>query len=158
MTLRVVEGRHYSRVRLSPGEKGERRDIPVPADRAVELDDHLTKVANYFRKAGQSLPVIERMLIEVMLTKTERDWAIVQRAVQAIVDGKTLPKLAGGTTFGEFSVEYLSGELSLRFPDYIPAREPGTVDDDRGRLRLYVLPHLRDIPRLRDQPTTVTGS
>jgi len=146
MTVRVVEGRYYSRVRISPGEKGERRDIPVPQDRAAELDEHLTQVANDLRKAGQSLPVIERMLIEVMRTKTERDWLTVQRAVQAIVEGKTLPKLAGGTSFGEFATEYLSGELSLRFPDHIPVREPGTIEDDRARLRLYVLPHLRDIP------------
>ena len=63
-----------------------------------------------------------------------------------IVEGRTLPKLAGGTSFGEFANEYLSGELSLRFPDHIPAREPGTINDDKARLRLYVLPHLRDIP------------
>jgi hypothetical protein len=52
----------------------------------------------------------------------------------------------GARTFGEFAIEYLSGELSLRFPDHVPARKPKSVSDDEVRLKLYVLPHLRDLP------------
>jgi len=54
----------------------------------------------------------------------------------------------GAITFGDFAAEYLSGELSLRFPDHVPTRDPGTVEDDEARLKLYVLPHLRNVPLL----------
>lgn len=149
MTLRVLRGNLYARIRLSTGEKGDRKDVPVPErwrDHATELDRRLTSVAMSLRAAGQPVRVIERMLAEVLLADDDARWNAIERAVSVIAAGKTVLAPRGAITFGEFATEYLSGELSLRFPDHVEVREPRTVADDEARLNLYLLPHLRDIP------------
>jgi integrase len=64
-------------------------------------------------------------------------------AVDMVCNGDATPR-AEVPTFGTFAKDWTSGVLARRFPDHV--RKKRSSDRDEQLLRLYVLPHVRDVP------------
>lgn len=73
-----------------------------------------------------------------------RPWESVVGAVDALCAGQTREqKTAQALTFEQFAKQWTDGELAKKHPDHVRAKRSAARDEEL--LRLYVLPHVRDV-------------
>jgi len=122
-----------------------RKDFVLPTcatePEAEERCKAMASMAARLRKAGQG-DQIEQLLTMAAKARAGRPWEAVCSAVDTLCAGNVRERSAC-PTFGDFAKDWTSGELARRHPDHVRAKD--SADRDEELLRLYVLPHVRDI-------------
>jgi hypothetical protein len=140
--LRRLAVRYAARITIG-GRK--RRAFPLAAcltrEQADERKNDLARMALRLRDAGHS-DKIAKLIGSGAGARPGRAWQAVVDAVELICSGGATQK-AAIPTFGAFAQDWTSGALARRFPDQV--RQKRSSNRDEELLRLYVLPHVRDV-------------
>ena len=140
--LRRLADRFAARITVG-GRK--RRAFPLAAcltqEQAEERKNELARMALRLREAGHS-DKIAKLIASGAAARPGRAWQAVVDAVDLICSGGATQR-AEVPSFGSFAQDWTSGKLARRFPDHV--RQKRSSNRDEELLRLYVLPHVRDI-------------
>jgi integrase len=102
----------------------------------------LAGIAARLRRAGQTAD-IEQLLTMGAKARAGRPWEAVCAAVDALCAGQTREKPTAAITFGEWARQWVSGEIAKKYPDHVDPKD--SVERDEQNLRIYVLPHVKDV-------------
>jgi integrase len=111
-------------------------------EEARERMHALAEMAARLRRAG-FVKEIPALLEAGAAARAGRAWQEVCAAVDALCAGQTA-STAQSPTVEAFAKEWTEGQLARRHPDHV--REKRSAARDEELLRLYVLPHVRDLP------------
>ncbi len=140
--LRRTAGGFSARITLAGRT---RRDFPLaPCLTEPQADERTTELARMalrLRRSGHS-GKIEKLIATGAKARPGRPWSAVVAAVDVVCSGEA-ERSADVPTFGAFANDWTSGELARRFPDHV--RRKRSSERDEELLRLYVLPHVRDV-------------
>ena len=141
-TVRFRDGRWRARVTVA-GDRPElilstcaSLDETKATERTRLLADLAARLADAGRE-GLALPLLERAA-----SRDGKALADVVEAVKRLCSGDAAP-VTSRVTYGEFSEEWTSGKLHKRYPDHV--KQPKSQDDNRERLRTYVLPFVGSV-------------
>jgi integrase len=110
---------------------------------AEERCKALAAMAARLRKSGHASE-IETMMAMGARARAGRPWEFVVGAVDVLCAGQTREKKgAQALTFEQFAKQWTDGELAKKYPDHVRAKRSAGRDEEL--LRLYVLPHVRDV-------------
>jgi integrase len=126
-------------------EGRKRRTFPLAAcltsEQAEERKTHLAQMALRLREAGHA-DKIAKLVGTGAAARPGRPWQTVVQAVELICNGTATPATEI-PTFASLAQDWTSGELARRFPDHVRQKRSSSRDEEL--LRLYVLPHVRDV-------------
>jgi hypothetical protein len=141
---RTIQLRRYMRIRL-----GSRKRIVVPLTGVrtdAEADARCALIANVGERliAAGRADQAERFARELGEATTAKRVETVRNAVAKFIATASAPVHA--VTFGGWAMRWTSGDLARSFPDYVKAKD---AEDDVGKLKTYILPHVADVPLAR---------
>jgi integrase len=141
--VREVRGKLYARARFGSDERIEVR-VPWTKDheKARERAEVIGEVLSALVAAGRR-DLVKATARELADAPTPARLAVVQKAIAAILKGAMRAGAARDITIREWGRRYTSGELSREHPDKVKVKD---FTDDDSRLRLYVYPHVGDVP------------
>lgn len=102
----------------------------------------LAMMAARLRRAGHA-GEIEQLMAMGAKAHSGRPWEAVCAAVEALCGGQMRAKGSCAPTFGDFAKDWTDGELAKKYPDHVRAKRSASRDEEL--LRLYVLPHVKDM-------------
>jgi hypothetical protein len=108
---------------------------------AEERTKDLSRMALRLRLSGHS-DKVEQLMAAGAKARPGRHWAAVVDAVDMLCNGEA-ERAKEVPTFGSFAQDWTSGELARKYPDHV--RRKRSAERDEELLRLYVLPHVRDV-------------
>jgi integrase len=109
---------------------------------AEERCKALAVMASRLRLAGHAAE-IESMMTMGAKARAGRSWEFVVGAVDALCGGGTRETASQAPTFSKWAEQWTSGELAKKHRDHVKPKS--SSDRDEELLRLYVLPHVRDV-------------
>lgn len=128
--------RHCSALPLATNEEQARARAAVLASFALAL-----------RGAG-FVALAPRILDDAGAADEERLESIRSTVTRLVAGELRAPaSVSASKTFGDVADAWTSGELAARYPDHVKVKRSNS--NDRGRLKNYVLPTLRDVPMTR---------
>lgn len=140
---RTIRGKHYARVRF--GRK-DRIEVRVPwaktRDEAAERAELIAELAEALVESGRR-DLVRDFARELAEAHTSKRLEVVRKAIEAVVKGAVKAGAGRDITFRQWGDQYVTGELARRHPDYVRDKD---YSDDASRLRLYVYPHVGDVP------------
>jgi len=140
---RTIRGKHYARVRFGkalrinewcPWAKS-RNEAAARAVLIAELGDALVE-------SGRR-DLVKDSAKELALADTPKRLETARKAIDAIVRGAVKAGAGRDITIRQWGDRYVSGELARLHPDHVRVKD---WSDDASRLRLYVYPHVGDVP------------
>lgn len=140
--VRTRKGNHYAVARYGRGKQLELR-LPNARDEddALERSRIIAEAIDSFMRIGRR-DLVDRWARE-LASANDTKLPKVQLAIAKIVSGEKSVAITGDILFRELSRRYTEGELAKSYPDHIRAKD---YDDDKSRLRLYILPLAGDVP------------
>lgn len=140
---RELNGHFYARARYGQNKRVEVR-IPwaKTIDEARERAVVIAELSDMLAGANRG-DLVKGFARELSLTRDPKHVAKVRKAVEATVSGAARAGAGRDITFWQWAQRWTSGELSKTYPDHVPVKD---WDDDESRLRLYINPHVRDVP------------
>lgn len=140
---RTIRGKHWARVRYG---RNARVDVMCPwaksRDEAAERSGLIAELADALVAVGRR-DLVKGAAKELALAGTAKQLETARKAVEAILKGAVRAGAGRDITVREWGDRYVSGELARTHPDHVRAKDYG---DDASRLRLYVYPHVGDVP------------
>lgn len=139
---REKNGRFYAHARFGKGRRFETR---VPWATNIE---QATARAEIIAAAAEQLSAIGRRDLvrgfgrQLAEATTPQRLSRVQKAIEVTLKGAFVGT-SHDITFEQWADRYTSGELARLHPDHVKARNH---DDDRSRLKEYILPIVREVP------------
>lgn len=143
--VKVFEGRVYARVRYGKNERLEPR-LPwaTPADKeaAKERASFIGELCDALLACGRR-DLIRTTAEHAASATTAQKLETIRKAVAAIAKGAAAagPSLA---TFYDVAEMWTSGELRKKHPDHVRSKADFKIE--KGRLKRYIYPHLKDVP------------
>jgi integrase len=113
---------------------------PSDETKAVERTHLLADLATRLKGAGRD--GLARPLLERAASRDGKALGDVVEAVRRLCSGDAAP-VSAVVTYGEFAERWTSGALHKRYPDHVKNIDQ---DDNRERLRTYVLPLVGSVP------------
>ncbi len=142
-SARTIRGKYYARARFG---RGQRVEVAVPwaktLEQAEERAEIIAELADALVEVGRR-DLVRGTAKELANAATPKRLETVRKAVEAIVKGAVKAGAGRDITIRQWGDRYVSGELARLHPDHV---RPKDYDDDRSRLRLYVYPHVGDVP------------
>ena len=140
---RTIRGKHYARARFGktlrvnewcPWAKSE--------EQAAERAALIAELGDALIESGRR-DLVKDSAKELALASTPKQLETAKKAIEAIVRGAIKAGAGRDITIRQWGDRYVSGELARLHPDHVRAKD---YDDDASRLRLYVYPHVGDVP------------
>jgi hypothetical protein len=140
---RTIRGKHYARARFGRGGRVEARcPWATSREQAAERAEVIAKYADALTEIGRR-DLVRSMAQELAEAATPARLAKVEAAINALVKGAVNAGAGRDITVRQWGDRYVSGELARLHPDHVRAKD---YSDDASRLRLYVYPHVGDVP------------
>ena len=142
--VRVYKGRVYARVRFG---KNERLEVRLPwAKTADEAGDRPSVIGELCDQllAGGRRDLVKPIAHEAGVADTTTKLATVKKAVAAYVKMGAIVAPASMTTFFDVAEDWIDGSLRKKHPDHVATKKDFKIE--RGRLRRYIYPHVKDVP------------
>lgn len=143
--VKIFEGRVYARCRVGKnGRLEERLPWATPSDEtaALERAHVIAELVGMLVDAGHR-DRVKHMAKEAAAATTPKMLETVRKAVLAItkVDPAPTTQL---TTFEDVAEDWTTGKLRKKHPDHV--RKKASFKIERGRLKRYIYPHVKDVP------------
>lgn len=142
-SARQKRGKLYARARY--GEK-RRVELQVPW---AKTDDEATERANLIGETADRLLDVGRADLvkgtarELARADTPERLALARKAIAVILKDEKSIRAGKDITVKQWGQQYTSGALSKKYPDHVKDKD---FKRDAGRLRMYVYPHVGDVP------------
>jgi hypothetical protein len=140
---RTIRGKHYARLRYG---RNARIDEWCPwaksKEEAAERAVLIAELADALIESGRR-DLVPGTAEELARAATPKQLETTRKAVEAIVRGAVRAGAGRDITVRQWGDRYVSGELARVHPDHVRVKN---YDDDASRLRLYVYPHVGDVP------------
>ena len=140
------DGRVFARVRYG---KDDRLDERLPwatrddRDAAAARATMIAQLCETLVNAGRR-DAVKRMARECALAPTAKDADVVVRAVAKITKGLIAGPANNLATFKDVADDWVSGKLRKDHPDHVRKKKSFAIE--RGRLRRYIYPLIKDVP------------
>lgn len=144
--VKVFEGRVYARIRYGQNERFEERlpwASPDDLESARKRSGIIAELCDQLVASGRR-DLVRPTAREAAITTSEKTLATIRKSVAQFAKigaASTATKL---TTFKDIAEDWVSGEMTKRFPDQMTKKTNFRLE--RGRLRRYIYPHVKDVP------------